>query len=91
MASEGGVEMLIALLDTPSLHVQRQAAKALANLGVNGLFISVIVECYASDTHLSAVSNKAKIAQAGGIPRLSSWLTLRTWAFPWRQLRRWQT
>jgi HEAT repeat protein len=70
MASEGGVEMLIALLDTPSLHVQRQAAKALANLGVNGLFISVIVECYASDTHLSAVSNKAKIAQAGGIPPL---------------------
>ena len=35
MAREDGVDMLIALLQSPSEQVQRQAAKALANLGVN--------------------------------------------------------
>lgn len=35
MAEEGGIEMLINLLNTPNEHVQRQAAKSLANLGVN--------------------------------------------------------
>lgn len=36
MAKEGGVDMLIPLLRSASDAVQRQAAKALANLGVNG-------------------------------------------------------
>lgn len=36
MATEGGIDMLIDLLENPNEHVQRQAAKALANLGVNG-------------------------------------------------------
>ena len=36
MADEGGIEMLIDLLSSKSDHVQRQAAKAIANLGVNG-------------------------------------------------------
>lgn len=35
MAEEGGVEMLVRLLAEPSDTVQRQAAKALANLGVH--------------------------------------------------------
>ena len=35
MAGAGGIEMLIHLLRTPNEHVQRQAAKSLANLGVN--------------------------------------------------------
>jgi len=30
MANEGGVEMLIELLETTNSHIQRQAAKALA-------------------------------------------------------------
>lgn len=37
MADEGGIEMLIDLVDNTNEHVQRQAAKALANLGVNGM------------------------------------------------------
>jgi hypothetical protein len=36
MARQGGLEMLITLLATPNEPTQRQAAKALANLGVNG-------------------------------------------------------
>lgn len=36
MASEGGIEMLIELLGSSNEHVQRQAAKAIANLAVNG-------------------------------------------------------
>jgi hypothetical protein len=35
MAKEGGIEMLISLLDSPHELIQRQSAKALANLGVN--------------------------------------------------------
>jgi hypothetical protein len=35
MAKEGGLGMLIKLLHSPNETVQRQAAKALANLGVN--------------------------------------------------------
>lgn len=35
MAEEGAVECLIELLDHPNDLIQRQAAKALANLGVN--------------------------------------------------------
>ena len=35
MANEGGIEMLIHLLASDNEHVQRQSAKALANLGVN--------------------------------------------------------
>ncbi len=36
MARQGGLEMLITLLGTTNEPTQRQAAKALANLGVNG-------------------------------------------------------
>ena len=36
MATEGGIDMLVDLLGSANEHVQRQAAKALANLGVNG-------------------------------------------------------
>jgi hypothetical protein len=36
MAQEGAIDMLVALLACESHKVQRQAAKALANLGVNG-------------------------------------------------------
>lgn len=35
MAGEGAIQSLIELLDSPSEHIQRQAAKSLANLGVN--------------------------------------------------------
>ena len=35
MAKEGGIEMLIGLLDSDHELIQRQSAKALANLGVN--------------------------------------------------------
>lgn len=35
MAEEGGIECLIALLDSSNDLIQRQSAKALANLGVN--------------------------------------------------------
>ena len=35
MAAEGGIEILIGLLDCPMELTQRQSAKALANLGVN--------------------------------------------------------
>lgn len=35
MANGGAIESLIALLDSPSDLIQRQSAKALANLGVN--------------------------------------------------------
>ena len=43
MAKDGGVHMLIPLLRSTSDPVQRQAAKALANLGVNGAGIGVCV------------------------------------------------
>lgn len=36
MAREGAVEMLISLLENDNELIQRQSAKALANLGVNG-------------------------------------------------------
>ena len=35
MAKEGAIEMLIHLLDSNNELIQRQSAKALANLGVN--------------------------------------------------------
>ena len=35
MAKEGAIEMLIFLLDSNHELIQRQSAKALANLGVN--------------------------------------------------------
>ena len=35
MAKEGGIEMIIQLLNSGNELTQRQAAKALANLGVN--------------------------------------------------------
>lgn len=35
MAEEGGIEMLVAMLGSTHPHLQRQASKALANLGVN--------------------------------------------------------
>ena len=35
MADEGGIECLISLLDSSNDLIQRQSAKALANLGVN--------------------------------------------------------
>ncbi|CAM9244104.1 unnamed protein product [Choristocarpus tenellus] len=35
MAEEGGIEALVAILDTHHINLQRQGAKALANLGVN--------------------------------------------------------
>ena len=41
MATEGGIDMLVDLLGSANEHVQRQAAKALANLGVNGSPIAV--------------------------------------------------
>lgn len=44
MAEEGGVEMLVRLLAVPSDTVQRQAAKALANLGVHKLNKVLIAE-----------------------------------------------
>jgi HEAT repeat protein len=43
MANEGGVDMLIDLLESMNEHVQRQAAKALANLGVNGNILCFLV------------------------------------------------
>jgi hypothetical protein len=36
MAEEGGVGMLINLMTVKNEQIQRQACKALANLGVNG-------------------------------------------------------
>ena len=44
MANDGGIDMLIDLLQSDSEHVQRQAAKALANLGVNGV-IYITLSC----------------------------------------------
>lgn len=35
MAAEGGIDMLVIMLASPHPHLQRQASKALANLGVN--------------------------------------------------------
>jgi HEAT repeat protein len=51
MAQEGAIDCLIILLESTNELTQRQAAKALANLGVSN-------------------ENKAKIAEAGGIPKL---------------------
>lgn len=47
MAKQGGIEMLIGLLGSTSEPVQRQSAKALANLGVNRMLLcpSVCVLC----------------------------------------------
>ncbi|RHY05422.1 hypothetical protein DYB28_000792 [Aphanomyces astaci] len=44
MANEGGIDMLIHLLQSTNEHVQRQAAKALANLGVNADNKELIIE-----------------------------------------------
>ncbi|RHY33483.1 hypothetical protein DYB32_001600 [Aphanomyces invadans] len=57
MANEGGIDMLIHLLQSNNEHVQRQAAKALANLGVNGLVFH---------TNIS-YANEIEIAQEGGL------------------------
>ncbi len=35
MAQEGGIDMLVVMLSSTHPHLQRQASKALANLGVN--------------------------------------------------------
>lgn len=35
MADEGGIDVLVSMLDSPHPHLQRQCSKALANLGVN--------------------------------------------------------
>lgn len=35
MAQEGGIDMLVVMLESTHPHLQRQASKALANLGVN--------------------------------------------------------
>lgn len=35
MADEGGIDVLVSMLDSPHDHLQRQCSKALANLGVN--------------------------------------------------------
>lgn len=35
MAEEGGIDTLVVMLGSPYPHLQRQASKALANLGVN--------------------------------------------------------
>lgn len=35
MAQEGGIDMLVAMLESTHPNLQRQASKALANLGVN--------------------------------------------------------
>jgi IS4 transposase len=45
MAKEGAIEMLIHLLSNNYELVQRQAAKALANLGVNAENKRKIAEC----------------------------------------------
>lgn len=37
MAKEGGIDMLIVMLESPHPHLQRQSSKALANLGVNAM------------------------------------------------------
>lgn len=43
MAEEGGIECLISLLSSTNELIQRQSAKALANLGVNGNVASQVV------------------------------------------------
>ena len=42
MAQEGAIDMLVSLLGCENNKVQRQAAKALANLGVNGACYAVV-------------------------------------------------
>ncbi|KAF1791308.1 Armadillo-type fold [Phytophthora cactorum] len=64
MATEGGIDMLIDLLGSTNEHVQRQAAKALANLGVN---VCLALCCL---LRVLAVDNKERIAKAGGIKPL---------------------
>lgn len=75
MATEGGIDMLIDLLDNPNEHVQRQAAKALANLGVNGTVAAQQSPCFPfltlmGSNNLNVVANKERIARAGGIKPL---------------------
>ena len=65
MANDGGIDMLIDLLQSDNEHVQRQAAKALANLGVNGTILRPLT-C----SNAPLVSNKEKIAKCGGIKPL---------------------
>lgn len=45
MAQEGAVEMLVELLESKHELIQRQSAKALANLGVNADNKRLIAEC----------------------------------------------
>lgn len=63
MAQNGGIEMIITLLNSPSDQVQRQAAKALANLGVNSIIKFYILYICLDD-------NKELITKAGGLPPL---------------------
>jgi len=43
MAEEGGIEMLVGLMSSKNDQIQRQACKALANLGVNGKEVMVVI------------------------------------------------
>jgi hypothetical protein len=86
MAQEGAIDMLVALLACESHKVQRQAAKALANLGVNGawqlwaayeqhwrhcsLFNFDLLAIACTCTMPTAATNKPLIARAGGVPPL---------------------
>jgi hypothetical protein len=36
IVAEGGIQPLIALMQSPNVEVQRQSTKAIANLAVNG-------------------------------------------------------
>ena len=68
MAKEGGLEMLITLLKSTSDLVQRQAAKALANLGVN----SMLLGCDHHPMH-SAVLTASCISRQQSPYRRSRW------------------
>jgi hypothetical protein len=76
MADEGGISMLITLMRSKNEQIQRQACKALANLGVNGeaLFCVVIwvVRCRPLTNTATglAAANKERIAKEGGIEPL---------------------
>ena len=45
MAQDGAIDMLVALLECENHKVKRQAAKALANLGVNGACYTAVTAC----------------------------------------------
>ena len=77
MAENKGLEMIIRLLSSTSTHVQRQAAKALANLGVNtdnkrkiaeanGIDpLVALVRCDARGVQIEAVAAIANLAVNG--------------------------